>query len=48
MCFHVVTIDDCILALERKMSTRANRNELIQKGILLPDSPITTIPEQGN
>jgi len=30
----------CIFsALERKISVRANRDELIQKGILLPDSP---------
>ncbi|KAB0795318.1 hypothetical protein PPYR_12157 [Photinus pyralis] len=31
--------------LERKISVRANRDELVQKGILLPDSPITPISE---
>lgn len=36
------------LALERKISVRANRDELVQKGILLPDSNISTIPEPGN
>lgn len=34
-----------VLALERKMSVRANREELIQKGILLPDPTINSIPE---
>lgn len=34
-------------ALERKISVRANREELVQKGILLPDSQISTIPENG-
>ncbi|XP_034939635.1 phosphatase and actin regulator 2 isoform X2 [Chelonus insularis] len=34
-------------SLERKISVRANREELVQKGILLPESPITTIPENG-
>lgn len=34
-------------ALERKISVRANRDELVQKGILLPESPIATIPEPG-
>lgn len=29
-----------IAALERKISVRANREVLIQKGILLPDSPL--------
>lgn len=33
------------LALERKMSVRANREELIQKGILLPDPSIGVIQE---
>lgn len=37
-----------LLALERKISVRANRDELVQKGILLPDSNISTIPEPGN
>ena len=32
-------------ALERKISVRANREELVQKGILLPESPITAIAE---
>lgn len=32
-------------ALERKISVRANRDELVQKGILLPESPITPVPE---
>lgn len=27
---------------------RANRDELIERGILLPESPMTTIPEPGN
>lgn len=36
------------LALERKISVRANREELIERGILLPESPMTTIPEPGN
>lgn len=35
-------------ALERKISVRANREELVQKGILLPESPISPIPEPGN
>lgn len=34
-------------ALERKISVRANRDELVQKGILLPESPISPIPEPG-
>ncbi|XP_013182198.1 PREDICTED: phosphatase and actin regulator 4B isoform X5 [Papilio xuthus] len=33
--------------LERKISVRANRDELVQKGILLPESPVTPVPE-GN
>ncbi|XP_038215974.1 phosphatase and actin regulator 4 isoform X2 [Zerene cesonia] len=33
--------------LERKISVRANREELVQKGILLPESPVTPVPE-GN
>lgn len=38
-----------ISALERKISVRANRDELVQKGILLPESPlIPTISEPGN
>jgi len=41
-------IDVNFLALERKISVRANRDELIQKGILLPESPIPTIMEPGN
>lgn len=35
------------LALERKISVRANREELIQKGILLPET-MSTISEPGN
>ncbi|CAF4773382.1 unnamed protein product [Pieris macdunnoughi] len=31
--------------LERKISVRANREELVQKGILLPESPVTPVPE---
>lgn len=34
-------------ALERKISVRANREHLVQKGILLPDSPISPISEPG-
>ncbi|XP_063983632.1 phosphatase and actin regulator 2 isoform X3 [Diachasmimorpha longicaudata] len=34
-------------SLERKISVRANREELVQKGILLPDSPTSPIPEEG-
>ncbi|XP_034481606.1 phosphatase and actin regulator 4B isoform X2 [Drosophila innubila] len=34
-------------SLERKISVRANRDELVQKGILLPDSPLGNIPEPG-
>lgn len=34
-------------SLERKISFRAKREELVQKGILLPESPITPIPENG-
>ncbi|EDW34804.1 GL20999 [Drosophila persimilis] len=32
-------------SLERKISVRANRDELVQKGILLPESPLGNIPE---
>lgn len=35
-------------SLERKISVRANRDELVQKGILLLDSPSTNIPLFGN
>ncbi|XP_032514017.2 phosphatase and actin regulator 1 isoform X4 [Danaus plexippus] len=31
--------------LERKISVRANREELVQKGILMPESPVTPVPE---
>ncbi|XP_075969480.1 phosphatase and actin regulator 2 isoform X3 [Anticarsia gemmatalis] len=31
--------------LERKISVRANRDELVQKGILMPESPVTPVPE---
>lgn len=35
-------------ALERKISVRANRDELVQKGILLPENPLTPpISEPG-
>ncbi|KAL5293449.1 PHACTR1 family protein [Megaselia abdita] len=34
-------------SLERKISVRANREELVQKGILLPESPLGNIPEPG-
>ncbi|XP_052737537.1 phosphatase and actin regulator 4B isoform X2 [Bicyclus anynana] len=33
--------------LERKISVRANRDELVQKGILLPESPVTPVPEDN-
>lgn len=37
-----------VTALERKISVRANREELVQKGILLPESPLTPpISEPG-
>lgn len=32
-------------SLERKISVRANRDELVQKGILLPESPVAPVPE---
>ena len=35
------------VALERKISVRANRDELVQKGILLPESPTTTLSIAG-
>ncbi|XP_033210399.1 phosphatase and actin regulator 2 isoform X2 [Belonocnema kinseyi] len=34
-------------SLERKISFRAKREELVQKGILLPESPQSPIPENG-
>ncbi|GBP59218.1 Phosphatase and actin regulator 4 [Eumeta japonica] len=34
--------------LERKISVRANRDELVQKGILLPESPVAPLPEAGS
>ncbi|CAH0720758.1 unnamed protein product, partial [Brenthis ino] len=34
-------------SLERKISVRANRDELVQKGILLPESPVTPVPEDN-
>ncbi|XP_043272804.1 phosphatase and actin regulator 2 isoform X4 [Venturia canescens] len=34
-------------SLERKISVRANREELVQKGILLPESPTSFVPENG-
>uniref|UniRef100_A0A1I8PLZ0 Phosphatase and actin regulator 4 n=1 Tax=Stomoxys calcitrans TaxID=35570 RepID=A0A1I8PLZ0_STOCA len=34
-------------SLERKISVRANREELVQKGILLPESPLGNIQEPG-
>ncbi|XP_045610707.2 phosphatase and actin regulator 2 isoform X3 [Procambarus clarkii] len=33
-------------SLERKISMRANKEELVQKGILLPDSPTSPIAEE--
>lgn len=33
--------------LERKISVRANRDELVQKGILMPESPVTPVPEDN-
>ncbi|XP_023316889.1 phosphatase and actin regulator 1-like isoform X14 [Trichogramma pretiosum] len=35
-------------SLERKISVRANRDELVQKGILLPESPTSPIPENSS
>ncbi|KAF2365663.1 RPEL repeat [Trinorchestia longiramus] len=35
-------------SLERKISMRVNKEELLQKGILLPDSPISPITEAGH
>ncbi|XP_021915657.1 phosphatase and actin regulator 3 isoform X3 [Zootermopsis nevadensis] len=32
-------------SLERKISVRANRDELVQKGILMPESPSSPLPE---
>ncbi|KAG8237961.1 hypothetical protein J437_LFUL018252 [Ladona fulva] len=32
-------------SLERKISVRANREELVQKGILLPESPTSPLPQ---
>lgn len=34
-------------SLERKISVRANRDELVQKGILMPESPMSPLPEPG-
>ncbi|XP_023246859.1 phosphatase and actin regulator 4-like [Copidosoma floridanum] len=34
-------------SLERKISVRANRDELVQKGILLPESPSSPISENS-
>lgn len=36
-----------VLALERKISVRANREELVSKGILLPESPLSLKSEPG-
>jgi RPEL repeat len=36
-------VDACAAGLERKMSMRANRDDLVQKGILLPDSSLDLI-----
>lgn len=36
-----------ISALERKISVRAPRDELIQKGILFLDSPTTPVSQSG-
>lgn len=36
-----------VLALERKISVRANREELVSKGILLPESPLSPKSEPG-
>ncbi|KAJ4440104.1 hypothetical protein ANN_08237 [Periplaneta americana] len=35
-------------SLERKISVRANRDELVQKGILMPESPTSPLPEPAN
>lgn len=41
VCIYVPVVSlHYIVALERKISIRANREVLIQKGILLPESPI--------
>ncbi|KAJ2952810.1 hypothetical protein O0L34_g7173 [Tuta absoluta] len=37
--------EDTSKTLERKISVRAHRDELVQKGILLPESPATPVPE---
>ena len=34
-----------VAALERKISLRAHRDELVQKGILLPESPVSPIAQ---
>lgn len=36
-----------LTALERKISVRASRDELVQKGILLPVIRSTSFPENG-
>lgn len=36
-----------LAALERKISVRANREELVQKGILLPESPTSALSIAG-
>lgn len=36
-----------VSALERQISVRAPRDELIQKGILFLDSPITPVSQSG-
>ena len=41
LCFFARPI---VAALERKMSVRVQREELIQKGILLPDTPTNNSP----
>lgn len=41
------TLNVKFLALERKISVRANRDELIERGILLPESTLSPIPEPG-
>lgn len=37
---NILLFADFVAALERKISIRANREVLVQKGILLPESPV--------
>lgn len=46
MTFSLVSLP-LLIALERKISVRASRDELVQKGILLPVIRSTSFPENG-